>query len=413
MGKLFLKICFFTLVTVCSFAVKTTYAEERQQNNYPIILVNGFAGWGREEMLGVKYWGGVHDIQEDLKRNGYTVHTAAVGPVSSNWDRACELYAQINGGTVDYGAAHAEKHGHNRFGRTYSGFAPNWSETNKVHLVGHSMGGQTTRTLVQLLKEGSFEEKNYVKNYPNAKISPLFEGGKSYVHSVTTLATPHNGTTLADGSLLLPFVKDLLITAASLGGNNNLSLYDFKLDQWGMKKNGEESFFQYTDRILNSSIWKNTKDISQWDLSTDGAKELNNWVKTQSDVYYLSYSGHASQAAPITGLQLPHITMNKVLMGNAFFLGSYARYEENRPLIDTSWWQNDGVVNTNSMIAPSSNIAVNNNESLQVGKWNHIETKVNWDHLDMVGLSVSDTLGFSNIQEFYRTIAEKLSWLPQ
>ena len=150
-------------MTVCSFAAKISYAEERQQNNYPIILVNGFAGWGREEMLGVKYWGGVHDIQEDLKRNGYTVHTAAVGPVSSNWDRACELYAQISGGTVDYGAVHAEKHGHNRFGRTYSGFAPNWSETNKVHLVGHSMGGQTIRTLVQLLKEGSFEEKNYVK----------------------------------------------------------------------------------------------------------------------------------------------------------------------------------------------------------------------------------------------------------
>lgn len=36
---------------------------------------------------------------------------------------------------------------------------PSWSETNKVHLVGHSMGGQTIRTLVQLLKEGSFEEK--------------------------------------------------------------------------------------------------------------------------------------------------------------------------------------------------------------------------------------------------------------
>ena len=62
-------------------------------------------------------------------------------------------------------------------------------------------------------------------------------------------------------------------------------------------------------------------------------KELNNWVKTQPNVYYLSYSGHASQAAPITGLHLPHITMNKVLMGNAFFLGSYARYEENRPLM--------------------------------------------------------------------------------
>lgn len=65
------------------------------------------------------------------------------------------------------------------------------------------------------------------------------------------------------------------------------------------------------------------------------------------------------------------------------------------------------------MIAPSTSIAVNNNEFLQVGKWNHIETKANWDHLDMVGLSVSDTLGFSNIQEFYRTVAEKLSRLPQ
>ncbi|MGQ0517242.1 lipase-like domain-containing protein, partial [Bacillus sp. D-CC] len=99
-----------------------------------------------------------------------------------------------------------------------------------------------------------------------------------------------------------------LITAASLGGNSNLSLYDFKLDQWGLKKNAGESSLQYADRILNSSIWKNTKDISQWDLSTDGAKELNTWVKTQPNVYYLSYSGHASQAAPITGLHLPHIT---------------------------------------------------------------------------------------------------------
>ena len=36
-----------------------------------------------------------------------------------------------------------------------------------------------------------------------------------------------------------------------------------------------------------------------------------------------------------------------------------------------------------------------------------------WDHLDMVGLSVSDSLGFSSIQSFYRTIAEKLSRLPK
>ncbi|TYZ66215.1 hypothetical protein PybrP1_011866, partial [[Pythium] brassicae (nom. inval.)] len=61
------------------------------QNKYPIVLVHGFSGWGRDELLGLKYWGGIQgDLQEQLKAQGYTVYTAAVGPFSSNWDRACE-----------------------------------------------------------------------------------------------------------------------------------------------------------------------------------------------------------------------------------------------------------------------------------------------------------------------------------
>ncbi|MDQ0216763.1 triacylglycerol lipase [Oikeobacillus pervagus] len=390
-----------------------TQAEGGKNNNDPIILVAGFAGWGREELLGVKYWGGVHDIQENLKRDGYNVHTAAVGPLSSNWDRACELFAQIHGGTVDYGAAHAEKHAHSRYGRTYTGFFPNWSETNKVHLVGHSMGGQTIRMLVQLLKEGSQEEREYAKEHPDVKMTPLFQGGKSYVRSVTTLATPHNGTTLADVSLLFPTVRQWLMATAVIGENNHLSLYDFKLDQWGLKKRTGESFYHYSNRILNSPILKGTKDISQWDLSTDGAKELNDWVRAQPDVYYFSYSAHATQASPITGHHLPHITMNKAIMGNALFLGSYTRYEQDRPVIDSSWWQNDGVVNTRSMVGPSTDVVINNRGTPHIGKWNHIETKQNWDHLDMVGLSVSDSLRFSDINAFYREIAWRLSDLPK
>lgn len=404
-------LCFIFVLPIMMIS-PTVKAEELQGNDNPIILVHGFVGWGRDEMLGLKYWGGVHDIQEKLKRDGYDVHTAAVGPVSSNWDRACELYAQINGGTVDYGAAHAAKHGHARYGRTYTGFTSNWSEENKVHLVGHSMGGQTIRTLTQLLKEGSEEERAYAKQQ-SEQLSPLFEGGKSYVHSVTTLATPHNGTTLADASLLFPSINELLVNIASMGENNSLSVYDFKLDQWGLKKQPGESFYAYSERMLNSPLWKGTKDISQWDLSTGGAKELNAWVKTQPDVYYFSYGAHATEPGAITGFHYPHITMNKALLTNALFLGSYTSYNENQQHIDSSWWQNDGVVNTSSMLGPTTGEVITYSGVPQIGKWNHIETKHNWDHLDVVGLSVSDALGFSDITSFYRGVAEKVTSLPE
>ena len=52
------------------------------------------------------------DIQEYLKEQGFTVFTASYGPLSSNWDRAVELYYYIKGGMVDYGAVHAMRHGH-------------------------------------------------------------------------------------------------------------------------------------------------------------------------------------------------------------------------------------------------------------------------------------------------------------
>lgn len=48
---------------------------------------------------------------------------------------------------MDYGAAHAAKYGHERYGKTYEGVYKDWQPGQKVHLVGHSMGGQTIRQL--------------------------------------------------------------------------------------------------------------------------------------------------------------------------------------------------------------------------------------------------------------------------
>jgi len=190
------------IATLLSIACNTVSGDVAS-NKYPIVLVHGFLGWGRTEMLGFKYWGGVQgDLESQLKQQGYEVYTATVGPISSNWDRACELYAQIKGGRVDYGAKHSSTHGHSRYGREFPGLYKQWGsvvngDVQKIHLIGHSMGGQTIRMMAQLLSSGS---KGAPVEEPAASdLSPLFAGGCNWVRSVTTVSAPNQGTNLANG----------------------------------------------------------------------------------------------------------------------------------------------------------------------------------------------------------------------
>ena len=85
------------------------------------------------------------------------------------------------GGTVDYGKVHSEKYGHKRYGHTYDKpLVPDWGKLDaegkikKINLIGHSFGSPTTRTLVELLTNGSEEERKATKE---GSLSPLFEGG--------------------------------------------------------------------------------------------------------------------------------------------------------------------------------------------------------------------------------------------
>ncbi len=169
-----------------------------RQNDYPIVLVHGFAGFG--ELAGVPYWGFAYNVPKDLKSRGYETIVASVGPFSSDWDRCCELYAELVGGTVDYGKVHSEKYGHARYGRTYPGMYPQFGTVDpdtgkrcKIHLIGHSMGGPTVRTFAAMLENGSAEER---AGTPADELSPFFAGDKSgWIDGVLTIASPGDGTT--------------------------------------------------------------------------------------------------------------------------------------------------------------------------------------------------------------------------
>ena len=414
------RIISITLMMMLAFTVmlvpaSSAKAATERQNDYPIVLVHGLAGF--DDLAGIPYWGTAANVPKDLKSKGYDNYVAAVGPFSSNWDRACELYAQIVGGTVDYGQAHSEKHGHERYGRTYPGFYPEWGQSdpatgqiNKVHLIGHSMGGQTIRTLADLLMEGSAEERAVT---PEEELSPLFTGGKPWLSGLLTVATPHDGSTAAycfvghnrDESLF----QTMMLMIAAIGGSSCLDIYDFHLDQWGLVKQPGESGKAFAKRVEASQVWTAGSDLASWDLQPEGARELNEWVNAQPEFYYFSQAATCTYKSLLSGHQVPRIEMNPLFYAFSAHIGSYT---QNKPVvIDKSWWENDGLVSVVTADGPhvgSNDEIIDYNGTPQKGKWNYLGKIEKVDHMSITG-----TLSPRDARPQFRSYAELLASLPE
>ena len=389
-----------------------------RQNHSPIFLLHGFTGWSREEALGFNYWGGLVDVQEHLKEHDYQVFTTASGPVSSSWDRACEIFAQIKGGRVDYGEAHSNNHGHDRFGKTFEGFYPEWgtfnNETkhiNKVHLIAHSQGGLDSRILTQLLNKGYAEEQatTAVEN-----LSTLFSGGHDWVHSVTTLSSPHDGTTLSSSVYrVLPNHQQVLTYVSSMWSGLGLPAYDWKLAQWGLERGEDEEYDDFQLRVEDSQFWRTTRDNASWSLSPEGARETNAWVKAQPNVYYFSYSTQQTSESWFSDKHVPDMGMFAIFRPFAKWMGSYIQDSPNRVIINKSWFANDGVVNTVSMDGPKNNSddrIVEYRGKPERGVWNDMGILQGWDHFDYLGQFNSD---FSDPRPFFDRLANYVSALPE
>ncbi|MBR3552067.1 MAG: helix-turn-helix domain-containing protein [Clostridia bacterium] len=327
---------------------------------YPYVLVHGLGSWGEDDGA-TPYWGGTAgDLAADLRSAGYDVVAPRVGPISSTWDRACELYAQLTGTTVDYGEAHAKQHGHARFGRSYdTALVPDWGQKKnggqlvKINLVGHSYGGTTARLLTWLLANGSDAERQAT----GRETSPLFTGGKGdWVHSVTTLATPHDGTSLtcalnAPAALfgidLTKTLFDVLFKFAGVISTPDTP-FDFMLDQFDIAAvSGTQA-----QKDAVTSFFRLGTDNAGYDLSPDGAKALGSTIGTVDSVYYFSFAYRTTQEGMLLGYEIPDKDTNPLLMPTATAIGLYTGTTPGGIEIGDAWLPNDGLVNVISALYP-------------------------------------------------------------
>ena len=89
------------------------------------------------------------------------------------------------------------------------------------------MGGQTARMLDYLLRTSISDTSGIMET---SQLLGRSENG--LIKSITTISTPHNGSTLSTFiSSGIPFLQDMIAVAAVVGN----SFYDFDLDQWGFK----------------------------------------------------------------------------------------------------------------------------------------------------------------------------------
>ncbi len=283
---------------------------------YPVVFLHGMGGFGRLELgpVGMTYFKGV---AEALAADGEDAHFTLASPYDASEVRAQQLEAQITAILAETGRA-------------------------KVNLVGHSQGGLDARILA----------------------SPAGRALGARIASVTTIATPHRGSKVAD--LALGLVKGVPasvvddVTGALLGTLQK-SAYELQ-----------------TEAHLRAQLAQ---------LSETEAVAFNARYVDDSRVTYMSYAGRTNLRTGIgacDGGELPNNPLD-VDAAQPLLYPAAVYLEQGRFIA------NDGLVTVAS------------------AKWGRFQGCVAADHMKEVGhVSVGSTpLGFDQVA-FARSVVARI-----
>lgn len=279
---------------------------------YPIVLLHGMGGFGKLELgpIGITYFNGV---VEDLTKQGEAVFVTLAPPYDSTEVRAKAIAEQLDEILERTGKA-------------------------KVNLVAHSQGGLDARVIA----------------------SPNGLGYGDRVASVTTIATPHRGSKLADATLgLLEHLPAKLVDDVT---NAVLSLlqktaYELKTDP-ALREQLVSLSERYMTQVFNP---KYVDDPSVVYRSYAGRTNL------RTGLFACQGSVYPNEVAKLDPVQLP-------LLPTALFLEG------------TSFEVNDGIVTVAS------------------AKWGSFEQCIPADHMKEVG-QLGPFASFDHLQLFRDIVA--------
>ncbi len=374
------------LLTVISiFSAAITYRRSAG-TDMKYIFVHGLSGWGSYDTINefYPYWGlSGGSVIRYLNNQGYESYAASVDPTGSAWDRACELYAQLTGTRVDYGLAHSQKAGHERYGEDFTGRALiDDFDSSRFSLIGHSFGGATIRLFSDILKNGSDDERAVTED---SDLSSFFRGGNGDgLIAIVTLAAPTNGTTAYD-----------------LYEDENFDLTAIDIPEEYEKNSDAVS--KGTKSVPDG---RKSWDYASFDMHIDNALAMNEGISTFEDVYYFAYPCASTIEGPDGSVSPdPAITEN-IFMKGAIYMSKYTGSTKGGFVIDESWQANDGLVNEISAMAP---LGAHQSEyatgaGLFPGQW-YVMPTVRGDHMSLLGGFTKRT----NVKPFYMNLVKLLA----